>query len=146
MFKYNRKEHLGPVLSKIMIEFIREYSISTDSLDLVIPVPLAKTRLREREFNQAQVLAILISQEFNKKILCDNLVRIRHTRTQTELDLESRLSNIKGSFQLKQKGDIENKRILLVDDVITSGATCSEAAYVLKEAGAREVLVLTIAN
>lgn len=146
MFKYNKKECLGTVLSKLMIEFIKEYGISIDYLDLIVPIPLAKTRLREREFNQSKILAALISQEFNKKILCDNLIRTRHTKTQTELDLDKRLSNIKGGFLLKQKEDIKGKKILLVDDVLTSGATCSEAAYVLKEAGALTVFVLTIAN
>lgn len=129
-----------------MIEFIKEYSLPMDFINFIIPVPLHKTRLREREFNQAQVLSDYIAKEFNKDVLDDALMRCRYTKTQTELEESQRLLNVKGSFLVIKKGEIKSKNILLVDDVLTTAATSSEAAYVLKNSGANIVFVLTLAN
>lgn len=145
-FKYQGKDYLGTTLTRLMTEFIEEYSLPMDLLDLVIPIPLHKTRLREREFNQAQILSNHIARKFNKKVSHNNLRRLRLTKTQTELEIGERLLNVKGSFTATKKEDIKGKNILLVDDVLTTGATCSEAAYALKEAGANIVFVLTLAN
>ena len=145
-FKYQGKDYLGPTLTRLMTEFIEEYNLPMDLLDLVIPIPLHKTRLREREFNQAQILSNHIARKFNKKVSHDNLRRLRLTKTQTELEIGERLLNVKGSFTATKKEDIKGKNILLVDDVLTTGATCSEAAYALKDAGANIVFVLTLAN
>ncbi|MDP3732847.1 MAG: ComF family protein [Candidatus Omnitrophota bacterium] len=145
-FKYQGKDYLGTTLTRLMTEFIEEYNLPMDLLDLVIPVPLHKTRLREREFNQAQILSNHIACRFGKKVSHDNLRRLRLTKTQTELEIGERLLNVKGSFAATKKEDIKGKNILLVDDVLTTGATCSEAAYALKDAGANIVFVLTLAS
>jgi ComF family protein len=145
-FKYNNRDYLGLPLSRLMIEFIREYNLPMGYLDFIIPIPLHKTRLREREFNQAQILAKFIAGEFKKEVLSDALLRLRHTKTQTDLETEERLLNVKGSFSVTNNKGIKGKSILLVDDVLTTGATSSEAAYALKGAGANIVFVLTLAN
>lgn len=144
-FKYNGKDYLGITLSRLMIEFIREYNVPLDFIDLIVPVPLHTTRLREREFNQAEILSNYVAGEFNKNI-SNELRRKRNTKTQTELERELRHINVKDSFSLNQKEGIKGKNILLVDDVLTTGATSSEAARTLKEAGANIVFVLTLAN
>lgn len=145
-FKYKNKDYLGPVLSKPMIEFIKEYNLPIDFLDFIIPVPLHKTKLREREFNQAEILSKHIAEEFKKDVLTDILVRHRNTKTQTELELKERFTNVKGSFAVTKDAGIKGKSLLLVDDVLTTGATSSEAALSLKNAGANIVFVLTLAN
>jgi len=145
-FKYKGKDYLGPILSKLMIDFIKEYNLPMDCLDFIMPIPLHKTRLREREFNQAEILALAIAKEFNKLTLSDVLLRHRPTKTQTELQTHERLSNVSGSFSVNKFEDIIGKNILLVDDVLTTGSTSSEAALTLKEAGANIVFVLTLAN
>jgi ComF family protein len=145
-FKYNDKDYLGFTLSKLMIEFIKEYNLPIDCLDLIVPVPLHQTKLREREFNQAQVLSNYIAAEFNKKALDKTLIRNRLTKTQTELETKARFVNVQGSFAITGKEGLKDKNILLVDDVLTTGATSSEAAYVLKNAGANIVFVLTLAD
>ena len=91
-FKYKGRDYLGHTLSKLMVDFIKEYNLPMDYIDFIIPVPLHKTRMREREFNQAQVLSEHIAREFNKDLLNDALVRHRMTQTQTELDIEKRLA------------------------------------------------------
>lgn len=145
-FKYQGKDYLGNTLTRLMIEFIEDYNLPMDFLDLVIPVPLHKTRLREREFNQAHILSEHIANKFNKKLSHDTLRRMRLTKSQTELEPGARLLNVRGSFSAAKTEDIKSKNILLVDDVLTTGATCSEAALALKGAGAGIVFVLTLAN
>jgi len=145
-FKYRGKDYLGLTLTRLMTDFIEEYSLPMDILDLVIPIPLHTTRLREREFNQAQILSNHIARKFSKKVSYETLRRLRPTKTQTELEIGERLLNVKGSFMATKNQDIKGKNILLVDDVLTTGATCSEATYALKDAGANIVFVLTLAN
>ncbi|MFA5090774.1 MAG: ComF family protein [Candidatus Omnitrophota bacterium] len=145
-FKYKNKDYLGQTLSRLMIEFIKEYNLPLDPLDYIIPMPLYRSRMREREFNQAQVLSEHIAGEFNKEVLDNILVRTRYTRTQTELETQERFMNVKDSFSVTDEDGIRHRNILLVDDVLTTGATSSEAAYALKNAGANIVFVLTLAN
>ncbi|MDD5730628.1 MAG: ComF family protein [Candidatus Omnitrophica bacterium] len=145
-FKYKNKDYLGQTLSKLMAEYIDEYLLPFDYLDLVIPVPLHKTKLREREFNQAQILGGFLAQRYSIKLDGEILVRHRNTRTQTELPDCQRQANVRGSFSVCRKQALKGKNILLIDDVLTTGATASEAAFALKEAGANIVFVCTLAN
>ena len=145
-FKYNSKDYLGTTLSRFMVDFIKEYDFPMEHLDAIVPVPLHKIRLREREFNQAQILSNHLAREFKKDLVEKCLMRRRYTRTQTELEPHQRLVNVKGSFSVINEKYIKGKNILLVDDVLTTGATSSEAASTLKEAGAHIVFVLTLAN
>lgn len=145
-FKYKGKDHIGLTLSKLMIDFIKEYDLPLEYLDYIAPVPLHKTKLREREFNQAEILGRNIASYFNKNLLKDALVRNRFTKTQTELEHQERLQNIQGCFTVARGADIKGKNILLIDDVLTSAATASEAALTLKKSGANIVFVLTLAN
>ena len=145
-FKYHGKDYLALPLGRLMVEFIREYNLPIEYVDSIVPVPLHKTRLREREFNQAEVLSRHIGREFKKEVSSDLLRRHRYTKTQTELETDMRLTNVKGSFSVNRQQSIKGKSFLLVDDVLTTGATSSEAAYALKEAGANIVFVMTLAN
>lgn len=145
-FKYKNKDYLGYTLSKLMIEFIKNYNLPMDDIDLIIPIPLHKTRLREREFNQAQILSLEVAKEFNKVMLEQILIRNLYTKTQTELEYKKRILNVKDSFLVVQKDIIKDKNVLLIDDVLTTGATASWAAYALKNSGANMIFVLTLAS
>ncbi len=145
-FKYKNKDYLGDALSRLMIDFVKEYNLPIESMDLIVPVPLSKTRLREREYNHALILAGGLGREFNKSVVQDRLIRHRNTGTQTELEDTERFLNVKGAFSVNGQDAVRRKNILLVDDVLTTGATCSEAALTLKEAGANAVYVLTLAS
>jgi ComF family protein len=145
-FKYKNKPYLGKHLSKIMIDFIKEYNLPLSCADLIVPVPLHNARLREREFNQAEILSTHIAEEFNLNLSPAALFRKRSTRTQVDLKDEERFANVAGSFSINPKVSVRGKNILLVDDVLTTGATTSEAAGVLKNAGAHIVFTLTLAN
>ena len=145
-FKYQNKDYLSSLLARLLIEFIYQYQINTGLFDLVIPIPLHRTRLREREFNQAELLACRVAEEFSIPLSCSNLWRKHHRQAQIELENDERWENIKGCFALRNPTEVKDKNIFLVDDVLTTGATCSEAASVLKAAGAASVFVLTLAN
>ncbi len=145
-FKYNNKQFLGPVLARLMNEFIREYGISLDFIDQIIPIPLNSTRMREREFNQAEILSRYIAEELKKDVFKDLLIRSRNTFSQTGLKNNQRLENVKGSFKVTNNELVKDRNVLLVDDVLTTGATASEAAFTLKNAGTNIVFVLTLAN
>ncbi len=145
-FKYGGKRHLNKVFGRILTGFIREYEVAALGVDMVVPIPLSRCRLREREFNQAELLAKTVAAELGKPLLFP-LSRIRNTCAQAEIeDKEARLKNVKGSFTAGRISDIIGKHILLVDDVLTTGATASEASGALKASGAAKVSVLTLAN
>jgi competence protein ComFC len=145
-FKYSGKDYLGKYLGLLMNEFIRNYHLPVEHLDFIIPVPLHKSRLREREFNQSEILSREVGKEFHKRILTNALIRSKPTKTQTELAIEERRQNVKNSFRVSRPEIIRDTNLLLIDDVLTTGATSNEAAKSLKEAGARIVLLLTLAN
>ncbi len=88
----------------------------------------------------------MVAESFGLTLSYDNLIRIRPTRPQVELSGEERLRNVKGAFSLRRPGDVEDRSILIVDDVFTTGATMNECASVLKRAGARSVIALTLAR
>ena len=118
----------------------------TVPLDVVMPVPLHTKRLRHRGFNQALLLAHGVSERFAMPLNYDNLVRTRYTRPQVELSGRERAENVRGAFNLIRPQDVIDKKILLIDDVYTTGATMNECAKVLKDAGAGSVTVLTLAR
>lgn len=113
----------------------------------IIAVPLSEKRFRERTFNQASILAECLSKKTGLEVLGNCLVRNVHTPVhRAGMDERGRRESVAKSFAVKNKRLIENEKILLIDDVFTSGATASSSAKVLKEAGASEVFVLTVAR
>jgi ComF family protein len=115
-------------------------------IDIVMPVPLHRKRLRQRGFNQALLLSHGVSNAFKIPLSVDNLVRNRFTRPQVELSGEERIKNVEGAFAIRRPGEVEDKSVLLVDDVFTSGATMNECAAALKQSGAARVMALTLAR
>ena len=118
--------------------------VSTVGLDLILPVPLHPRRLRWRGFNQSVLLGREVGRAWGLRL--DPFVLIRKTETvpQTTLGLEERKPNVRGAFAIAPRRTVQGMRLLLVDDVYTSGATVNECARVLMRSGAREVQVLTL--
>lgn len=131
-FKYGGKDILGKPLGRLLAAKIT----LVEKIDLIIPVPLHKNRLRERGFNQALLLAREISKAFKAKVDYMNLKRVRETAQQINLKHEERKKNVAGAFELKDAPAVKGKTALLVDDVYTTGATLIECSKVLKKAGA----------
>ena len=145
-FKYRQKDYIAGVLGNLLIEFIREYDLPMRHIDMLMPVPLHAARRREREFNQAELLCRQIAAGFDKPIETAALIRGRDTPAQAALGTDRRKANVAGAFRVCDSLAVRGKNILLIDDVLTTGATASEAAAALKNAGANIVFILTVAN
>lgn len=144
-FKYERHFHLRHQLAAWLAETLQDQRISTQPGDALVPVPLHSARFREREFNQAEVLARLLAKRSGLPLLpC--LRRIRYTTTQTRLDRHERMENLRGAFRVRQSPRVKGRHLILVDDVLTTGSTVDECARVLREAGAASVRVVTVAR
>lgn len=112
----------------------------------VVPVPLHKRRERKREFNQATLIAQVLAERLEIPLALDALVRWRNTAPQTSLPGRDRQKNVAGAFRAGERSRIEGQRILVIDDVVTTGSTVSEIARVVLNAGARHVSVLSAAR
>lgn len=144
-FKYHHKTGLRFLFSRLLSEFLEYYRVSLEGYDAVVAVPLHPSRKRERGYNQAGLLAELVAEHLGLPVLKKELRRVRPTRSQTELSRKERWTNISGAFRIKHSQTFKSKKVLLVDDLLTTGATASEAAWVLKNAGAQRVTVLALA-
>ena len=113
---------------------------------MIVPVPLHPTKQREREFNQAERLARRLGAATQIPVNKRLLRRVIPTRTQTQLSRQERLANVRNAFALRGGQRLNGERLVLLDDVFTTGATTSACARVLKAAGAGEVCVWTVAR
>jgi ComF family protein len=113
---------------------------------VLVPIPLSKKKLKWRGFNQAEEIAKELANFLKIPLISDCLVKLKETKDQVELSEKERRENVKGVFFVKNKEKIFGRNILLVDDVFTTGATMEEAARVLKEAGAKEIVGIVAAK
>ncbi len=146
--KYGKKRFLAQSLGRILTNFYRE-NLDPEwgqRINLIVPVPLHRARERERGFNQAELLAVAMSNTLNLPLSSNNLIRIRNTPSQTLISKAERLKNLKGAFRIRRPQYFSKKNLLLVDDVYTTGATTDECRKVLKKAGSKKVLILTLAK
>lgn len=142
-FKYQGKTACLPSFAR----FAKNHPLLADlaDADWIVPVPLHPSRLRERGFNQALLLARALFPK-DRRIAPDLLVRTRPTEPQTNFNGTARRANLKNAFGVVKPHRLKGKNILLIDDVFTTGTTVNECARVLKKAGAAEVMVLTLAR
>lgn len=144
-FKYRYQTELGTPLSEMM----KDYYLSSNDygpIDRIIPVPLHPIRFREREFNQAEILARPLAEALKVPLDIKTLYRTRYNPPQITLDSKARFENVQGLFATSNPDMIRNQRILLIDDVMTTGATVNACARTLMEEGASEVYVLVLAR
>ncbi len=141
--KYNNKPYLSRTLSCFLAE---KYKSLGWQADLIIPVPLSESRKKWRGYNQAALLAEGVSDIIGVPINTEALVKIKDTDTQASLTLAERRKNLKESFKVVDKYAVRGKKILLIDDVMTTGSTANACTHELKKAHADRVLVLTIAH
>jgi ComF family protein len=144
-FKYRGKTGIGDLLSRIMADFA-DKTWDMTVFERILPVPLHRRRLRERGFNQAVILARGLSKRFNIPLDFTALRRDLFTPPQVGLDRKQRLANVRGAFTVAYPERIVGRRLLLVDDVYTTGSTLTECARVLIRAKAEAVAILTLAR
>ncbi len=144
-FKYNGDFHLRHILARWAAQGLADPRLQQSSFDAIVPVPLHPVRQRERGFNQAQAIGELLSKKSDIP-LQNSLRRIRYTETQTHFDRPTRMRNLRTAFRAAGGRSLVGKKLLLIDDVFTTGATLDECSRVLLEAGAESVRALTIAR
>lgn len=143
--KYSGEKELAYVLACYLTATFQQPPWSTleATIDFAIPVPLHAKRLHERGYNQAALIAEAFGQRSQLPVETSILLRTRHSHSQVHLQFDERQANVKNAFETTQ--DLSGKRVLLVDDVYTTGATLNECAQALRNAGAIDVFGLTLA-
>lgn len=141
-FKYSGNFIAGDILSKFLLEIINKENINGD---IICYVPMTKKSIKKRGFNQCKVIANNIS--FYTNIEVSNCIKkVKDTREQKTLSKEERNINVKGVFAISNDSDIKGKNVILIDDVMTTGATVNECKNILKKSGANKIFILTIAK
>ena len=144
-YKFGEKSYLYKTFAKIIINNKKIYDI-LKLYDIILPVPMHKSKESVRGYNQSALLAMEIANSIGIKFKDGVLVKIKDTNIQSSLTKKERHKNLNGAFKVKDKGKIINKKVVLVDDIYTTGSTVNECSKVLKNAGAKEILVVTIAK
>ena len=145
-FKFHDKAYLCEIFVKFLLKnkkiggFLKNY-------DIIIPVPIHKKRQKERGYNQSLLLASKWEKEETRISVEDNiLLKTKHTKPQSTLSREERIENAKQVYEIQNAEKIKEKDIILLDDIYTTGSTVRECAKILKENGARSIVVVTIAK
>lgn len=147
-FKYEPyiKELATPLSSLIITHFLSTQKSFNPENFVLVPVPLTKKKLKQRGFNQAEEIAKELSKNFKIPLIKNCLFKIKETLPQIELAAEARKENLKGAFLVKDEEYVKGKKILLVDDVYTTGSTMEECTKVLRGAGTKEVWGVVVAR
>ena len=144
-FKYSGEFHLRQILANWLEETLTDPRISQEPFDAFVPVPLHTTRIRERGYDQIAALVELMAKWSHRPVwVC--LRRSRYTESQTRFSRKERLQNLRNAFELRKGSSVLGKRLLLVDDVLTTGSTLDECARILKAHGAESVRAITVAR
>ncbi len=133
-YKYGNKLHLARLFGQLL-----QHKVAQNQVDWVLPMPMHPQRLKERGFNQALEIAKIVTQAHPEKLDYQTVKRPKHNPPQASLAWQARLKNIKGVFKLDAPQIFKDKRVAIVDDVMTTGASLNELAKTLKQAGASHV-------
>lgn len=142
-FKYDGKKHLADFMAE---EMVKCYEKSNFPADLILFVPLFEKREKKRGFNQAELLANGISKLVNIPISKGNLKRTKDTKTQTKLKYGQRKENVQDAFVVSNHSEFEGKRVLIIDDIYTTGATMKSLCLELKKSNVKSIMCLTFAH
>lgn len=141
--KFGNKPYLARTLGAYLAQLYREKDWQ---VDFVVPVPMTPGRIKERGYNQAALLATAFCQNTNLPLRLDVLVKTKDTSQQKELSMRERQENIRDAFAVSDKKVVRQQSVLIIDDVMTTGATASACALALKKAHAQKVYVITLAH
>lgn len=145
-YKFNDKPYLYKLFSQIIIKNKKIYGI-LKKYDIIMPVPVHKIRKMQRGYNQSELIAKEISKQIDElKLEKDVLKKIKNNKPQSLLNKEQRKANVENIYKIYNKEKVKNKNIVLFDDIYTTGNTVKALAKILKENGAKEILILTIAK
>ena len=144
-YKFNQKSYLYKIFlksfknNKKIYLFLKKY-------DIIIPVPISKKRKKQRGYNQSALIAKDVSECFGIQYCDDSLIKVKDIIPQSLLKKEERTKNVENVYTLRKQDKIKNKNVLLIDDIYTTGSTVNECSKILKQAGAANIGILTIAK
>ncbi|HMN31767.1 MAG: ComF family protein [Chitinophagaceae bacterium] len=143
-FKYKKNIALGQLLARMMAKQLELYRWASD-IQVIVPLPLSSQKLKWRGFNQSEIIASEIGVRLNIPVNNSDLVRIKNTSSQTKKSNLERIQNVQNAFSLNNLKAFENKHVLLIDDIITTGATIESCIHTLNQVHNCKVSVLSIA-
>ena len=144
-YKFNENSYLYKTFAKIIIKDKKIYGF-LKLYDIIIPVPMHKFKKSVRGYNQSELLANEIAKQMELSFEKTVLIKIKNTKVQSTLTKTQRIENVKNAFFVTDATKIRDKKIILIDDIYTTGCTVNECSKVLKQSGAREICVVTIAK
>lgn len=142
-FKFKGRKDVGRLLIRLLE---REIEAMREEFDLIVPLPVTERRLKERGFNQSYLMAEEIGMITGKPLGLSSIHKQKETKDQYTLSREERRKNVRGAFAIRETEAVRSKRILLVDDLMTTGNTVGEASHVLLSAKAKAVVVFALAR
>ncbi|MFC1480349.1 ComF family protein [Candidatus Omnitrophota bacterium] len=145
-FKYREKRHMMIVFENMIRKFLSENNLPSDPVDLIVPVPLHPIRRHARGYNQSELISEALSGRFSAPVCSHALIKTKNTVPQMGLSRKNRIKNLKNSFAVVDRLYLVGKSILLVDDIMTTGATLDTCAVTLLGAGVKEVFAFTLAR
>ena len=144
-YKFNEKSYLYITFVNFLLKNEKFFKI-LKSYDTIIPVPISSERKNERGYNQSELLAKELAKKLNIECVKNCLIKNKNIIEQSKLNKEERQKNIQGVYILKNKEKLINKKLLLIDDIFTTGSTVNECCKILKQANPRKIDVFTIAK
>lgn len=144
-YKFNENSYLYKTFAKIIIKNKKVYSF-LKLYDIIIPVPMHKLKKYIRGYNQSELIAKEIAKQMELREENNILIKVKNTNVQSTLSKNARIQNVKNAFCVTDGTQLRDKKIILVDDIYTTGSTVNECSKMLKKAGAKEICVVTIAK
>ena len=144
-YKFSNKAYINNFFANMIVRNEKNYNL-LKQYDMIIPVPMHKKKMQKRGYNQTELISEKIAQKLEIENRPDILQKVINTTTQSKLGGKARQTNIQHAFFIKNDIDVEDKKVILLDDIYTTGATSEECSRVLKDAGATEVLILVLAK
>lgn len=144
LFKYSHYDFLSSFFASLMHRHLAEIGFSAGAYDMIVPVPLHRTKQRQREYNQSRLLAQKLSEKLDIPFRDDILSCRDYHRSQTKLDRKTRRKNVEKIFEAKKA--LNGNAVIILDDVVTTGATVSACSKTLQASGAGRISVLTLAR
>lgn len=144
-YKFNDKSYIYLTFTNFLLKNKKVFE-NIKKYDKIIPIPISKKRLKTRGYNQSYLIAKEIANKTNLEIVNNCLFKTKNIIEQSKLNKEDRAKNIQGVYMLKNKHLIENKNILLIDDIYTTGSTVNESSKILRQGNPRKIGILVLAK
>lgn len=144
-YKFNEKSYLYRSFVNFLLKQQKVFEI-IKTYDIILPVPISKKRYNQRGYNQTELIAREISKRADIKLVTNCLYKLKNNVPQSTLNKDDRIENVKNAYIIKNSKIIKDKRVIILDDIYTTGSTVNECSKLLKQNNVKEILVMTIAK